>query len=185
MKVMNITTPHHALSVRSAQPSDFAAIERIEAAADQLFIEAFAPAHWPPATPAVDRLEQGGFLLVGEACEARGAEIVGFVHVLEAQDDRGSGIAHLEQVSVLPGHGKRGYGRALVEAAMHEARGLGYAELTLRTYADLPWNAPFYRGLGFTETAPNCAFLMELEDAERAEGLEQYGRRVQMTAPLT
>ncbi len=182
---MNITTPHHALSVRSAQPSDFAAIERIEAAADQLFIEAFAPAHWPPATPAVDRLEQGGFLLVGEACEARGAEIVGFVHVLEAQDDRGSGIAHLEQVSVLPGHGKRGYGGALVEAAMREARSRGYAELTLRTYADLPWNAPFYRGLGFAESEPHCVFLLDLEDAERAEGLEQYGRRVQMTAPLT
>ena len=179
---MNITTPHHALSVRSAQPSDFAAIERIEAAADQLFIEAFAPAHWPPATPAADRLEQGGFLLVGEACAA---EIVGFAHVIEAHDDEGCGIAHLEQVSVRPEQGRRGYGRALVEAAMHEARGLGYAELTLRTYADLPWNAPFYRGLGFTETAPNCAFLMALEDAERAEGLEQYGRRVQMTAPLT
>lgn len=181
MKAMNATTPCPKLSIRTAQTSDVAAIEHIETAADLLFIEAFDPERWPPATPGAARLEQGGFLLVGELSPG---EVVGFAHVIEAQDDEHGSIAHLEQVSVLPELGKRGYGRALVEAAMREARERGHYEITLRTYAELPWNAPFYRRIGFIESEPHGTFLEGLIAAEQAEGLEHYGRRVQMTVPL-
>ena len=170
---------HHVgpLEIRAAAPADFDEIERIETLADRLFVEAFHPAHWPPARTAADRLEQGGFILVGVA---NAGTLIGFAHVIEIE-----GIAHLEQVSVLPAHGQRGYGRALVEAAMRAARERGYTELSLRTYADVPWNGPFYRGIGFTESEPRGSFLRDLVKAERAEGLEQYGSRVQMSVPLT
>ncbi len=169
------------LEVRAATPSDFDTIERIEEQADLLFFEAFQPKHWPPPSSAADRLAQGGFLLVGEAANPADGrrELVGFAHVIEA-----AGLAHLEQVSVLPTFGRRGYGRTLVEAAMHAARGRGYHELTLRTYADLPWNAPFYRNLGFVPSRPRGKFLLGLVEAERAEGLERFGSRVQMTVSL-
>lgn len=168
--------PTMHLEIRTAEPADFEAIEYIEEQADRLFVETFHATHWPPANSAAERLEQGGFILVGTSAENA---LIGFAHVIEAE-----GIAHLEQVSVLPAQGRRGYGRALVEAAMCAARVRGYTDLTLRTYADLPWNGPFYRKLGFTESEPDGRFLRGLVEAERAEGLEQYGSRVQMTVSL-
>lgn len=174
-------TTQSELSIRLAEPKDFAAIERIETAADQIFIDTFNPDHWPPAASATDRLDQGGFMLIGEIERQKSGarELVGFAHVIEA-----AGLAHLEQVSVLPAFGRRGYGRVLVEAAMRAAGERGYHELTLRTYADLPWNAPFYRSLGFVPSSPRGAFLLGLVEAERAEGLERFGSRVQMTVSL-
>lgn len=160
---------------------DFEAIASIEEQADALFVEEFRPTHWPSAISAAERLAQGGFLLVGEAANRAGdhRELIGFAHVIEA-----AGLAHLEQVSVLPRFGRRGYGRALVEAAMRASRERGYTELTLRTYADLPWNGAFYRKLGFVESEPREQFLRGLVEAERAEELDRYGRRVQMTVSL-
>lgn len=67
---------------------------------------------------------------------------------------------------------------------MEEARHRGYEELTLRSYADVPWNAPFYARLGFVETEPETDFQKLLVDVEERLGLTRYGRRVQMTAAL-
>jgi GNAT superfamily N-acetyltransferase len=59
------------------------------------------------------------------------------------------GGAHLYQVSVLPSHGRRGLGRALVLHVASWARQAGLAALTLTTFRHLPFNGPFYEGLGF------------------------------------
>ena len=59
--------------------------------------------------------------------------------------------AHLAQISVHPDHGRRGVGRALLEAAAERAALKGHGSLTLTTYADLPWNGPFYARHGFVE----------------------------------
>lgn len=164
------------LQIRPANTADFERIEAIENTADQLFIEAFQPEHWPAADPAAERAAQAGFLFVGEQQDK---EVIGFVHTLEID-----GHAHLEQLSVLPEHGRHGYGRALVEAALAEAKHRGYREMTLRTYADLPWNGPFYARLGFRETTPESDFLRSLIQVERKLGLDTYGRRAQMSITL-
>ncbi len=70
---------------------------------------------------------------------------------------------HLEQVSVVPEAGGRGVGAALVEAVAAWARAEGGASLTLTTFRDLPWNAPWYERLGFA-AVPDA----ELDDALRA-----------------
>ena len=57
--------------------------------------------------------------------------------------------AHLDQLSVLPSHGRRGLGTALVEQVCRWAASEGYAAVTLSTFRDLGWNAPFYERLGF------------------------------------
>jgi N-acetylglutamate synthase-like GNAT family acetyltransferase len=105
--------------------------------------------------------------------------VVGFVHVLEKDE-----FAHLEQLSVLPQKGQRGCGRTLLDNAMDDARRRGYEWLTLRTYADVPWNAPFYARAGFIETQPATDFHKALIGVEERLGLARFGRRVQMTAAL-
>ncbi|KIC70408.1 GNAT family N-acetyltransferase [Kocuria rhizophila] len=59
------------------------------------------------------------------------------------------GSAHLEQVSVHPDHAGQRIGAALINAVASWAHDRGDARLTLTTFADVPWNAPYYRRLGF------------------------------------
>jgi GNAT superfamily N-acetyltransferase len=165
------------LHIRLASPADYAAIEQIENAADRMLIDWLTPQRWEPAPSGVSRAADAGYVLVAEETEAR--DVVGFVHVLERVQ-----IAHLEQLSVLPEHGRRGHGRALVEAAKKEARRRGYQRLSLRTYADVPWNGPFYARAGFVETKPVTDFHKQLEKVEKRLGLDLYGRRIQMTTAL-
>jgi GNAT superfamily N-acetyltransferase len=167
--------------LRPARASDDAATERIEIAADALLVDRFGAVDWPPPTSPHDRSSWPGFVLVAEqpADEGAAPTPVGFVHVLEID-----GHAHLEQLSVLPAFGRRGIGRQLVEAALAEARERGHSRITLRTYADVPWNAPFYASCGFRVSEPDTPLLRKLVDTETALGLFRHGARVQMTAPL-
>lgn len=59
------------------------------------------------------------------------------------------GSAHIDQVSVAPAHGRRGLGAALIDRLEATARGEGRPSLTLTTFRDVPWNAPYYERLGF------------------------------------
>ena len=59
------------------------------------------------------------------------------------------GSAHLEQVSVHPDHAGQRIGADLIDAVCRWARGRGDDRLTLTTFADVPWNGPYYRRLGF------------------------------------
>lgn len=152
-------------------------IEAIENAADAMLIDRLQPEHWEPAPSGAVRNAQPGFLLV--AFESARDSVVGFVHVLEID-----GVAHLEQLSVVPTYGRRGYGRKLLEDSMAEAGKRGYDELTVRTYADVPWNAPFYGTCSFTETEPVTDFHRCLASLEKELGLDRYGRRIQMTVQL-
>lgn len=167
--------------IRAALLTDDAATERIEVEADALLVDRFDAVDWPPPTPAHERSSAPGFVLVAEVVsdETTTAEIVGFVHVLDLE-----GHAHLEQLSVLPAFGRRGIGRRLVDAALDEARRRGHTEITLRTYTDVPWNAPFYATCGFAVSEPHTALLRALVDVETSLGLFDYGPRVQMTAAL-
>ena len=56
---------------------------------------------------------------------------------------------HIAQVSVLPSHGGRGIGRALIEKAIDIATVSGLESVTLTTFRDVQWNAPYYGRLGF------------------------------------
>lgn len=92
---------------------------------------------------------------------------------------------HLAELDVLPEHGRRGVGSALVGAVESWARSNGYSAITLTTYRDVPWNAPFYSGLGF-EVVPEAAWDALLRDAfEQEVGLEsERVRRVVMRKRL-
>jgi GNAT superfamily N-acetyltransferase len=162
-------------AARFATNADLDLLEDIENDADRLFLDRFAPEDWSPAPSGRARAAQPGFVLVIAPQDAD--EPVGFAHVLELE-----GIAHLEQLAVRLAFGRRGYGRALVDAALAEAGRRGYDRVTLRTYADVPWNAPYYRRLGFVESEPDTELLSGLVVEEARHGLERHGRRVQLTA---
>lgn len=166
-----------AFEVRTPTLADVQRLQAIEEAADERFIARFNPEGWSPASTGEERAASPSFILV--VAESFAAEAVGFVHVLEVH-----GLAHLEQLAVLPEYGQRGLGRALVAAALSEAAFRGYDRMTLRTYADVPWNAPFYERCGFYESDPDHPFLVGLVRVEEQLGLSRYGRRVQMTAML-
>jgi GNAT superfamily N-acetyltransferase len=163
--------------LRAAESSDAEVIQAIETAADALLIDALGAWDWPPTDAGAGRLSSPGFVLIAE--EDASESPVGFVHVLDVD-----GLAHLEQLSVTPPAARTGHGRALVAAALDEARERGYTRLTLRTYAEIPWNAPFYASCGFLESIPETGFHRELVETEAALGLDRYGRRVQMTVEL-
>jgi GNAT superfamily N-acetyltransferase len=165
------------IRIRYAVPPDGPAVEMIENAADRLLTEWLLAEQWPAAPSGASRVSEPGYVLVAEAIET--GDVVGFVHVIESDK-----IADLEQLSVLPEYGRRGYGRMLIDAATEQARGRGYDRLTLRTYADVPWNGPFYSRAGFAEETPTTDFHRQLVPVEENLGLASYGRRIQMVAML-
>jgi len=92
---------------------------------------------------------------------------VGFAFVRELD-----GVAHLEELDVLPEHGGRGLGSALLDAVNAWAIGR-YAAITLATFRDVPWNAPFYARRGFREIPADelSPGLRDLVTIERSRGL--------------
>jgi GNAT superfamily N-acetyltransferase len=88
------------------------------------------------------------------------------------------GSAHLFEMDVLPGHGRRGLGAALVEAVAEWAREQGHSSLSLTTFRHLSWNAPFYRRLGFEEISEDALTpgLSDCLESEARDGLDRSKR---------
>jgi ribosomal protein S18 acetylase RimI-like enzyme len=172
------TSRDSADRVREAQQRDLRHLQAIEAAADQTFVPLFGSLDWEEPSTGQWRARQPGFLLVAESHDTAG-EVVGFAHVLWLE-----GTAHLEQLAVHPDHQRRGHGGALLEAVTDRARAAGYAELTLSTYADVAWNAPFYRRHGFEVIERPGPLLQRLREKEERMGLMRHGPRVVMRVAL-
>jgi ribosomal protein S18 acetylase RimI-like enzyme len=88
------------------------------------------------------------------------------------------GSMHIEQVSVHPLAARRKIGRALLEHAAVCAAASGIRALTLTTFADVPWNAPYYARCGFrvlddSELSPG---MQGVVDREIAHGLHRWPR---------
>ena len=166
--------------VRPARRRDLAHLAAIEDSGLALFEDALGDLTGSPlATPAPSGEERAGgegFVLVA------GDPPVGFAHVALL-----GGHPHLDQLSVHPEAGRRGIGTALVEAACDRLAARGYGQLTLTTYADLPWNAPYYARLGFTEVddaEPLPGPLVRVRRHEADLDLARHGRRVLMRRVL-
>jgi GNAT superfamily N-acetyltransferase len=166
-------------SVRLAEPRDVASLPAIEIAADELFPEEDLPRVLRGSATGVEPLEAAR--LAGRLWVAadRDGTPVGFAYV-EVVD----GHAHLEEIDVLPEHGRRGIGRRLVETVIAWARASGTCPITLTTFRELPWNAPFYASLGFEVLGDEALTpaLREVVEHEARCGLDPR-RRVVMRFP--
>jgi len=88
------------------------------------------------------------------------------------------GAGHVEQVSVIPGHARQGLGRVLLDHACQWALGNGLKAVTLTTFANIPWNAPYYERCGFRrlpadELTPG---LLRVRRQEAEHGLDAWPR---------
>lgn len=85
---------------------------------------------------------------------------------------------HVEQVSVHPDHARRGVGRDLLDHLAARAVAEGRPALTLTTFAEVPWNAPYYRRCGFLplEDSALTPGLREIRRREAALGLDRWPR---------
>jgi GNAT superfamily N-acetyltransferase len=140
------------MTIRSATAADLPVLRDIERAAG----EAFRPIGMPEIADdeplPVDAL--AAYVTAGRAWVAAepdaepvaepAAEPAAYL-IAEVID----GNLHIEQVSVHPRAARRGIGRALIERAAAYAREHGLPALTLTTFLDVPWNAPYYERCGF------------------------------------
>jgi GNAT superfamily N-acetyltransferase len=88
--------------------------------------------------------------------------------------DQFDSVVHLRELDVLPEHGGRGLGRQLVQAVIAWAIEHGCTAVTLTTFRDVPFNAPFYARAGFRvltedELTPRLA---QIRAEERAHGID-------------
>ena len=97
-------------------------------------------------------------------CEVDG-RIAGF-----AIGERQEGDAYLHELDVDPAFQKRGVGATLVRAFVDAARTRGARDIYLATFRDPPWNAPFYRKLGFHDVAraDYLPWMSALEEGQAA-----------------
>lgn len=165
-------TSTHGAAVRRAREADLPALPGIERAAARLFLPYLAglgldQTLLESAKPLED-LRQGleeGLLWVA----VDGADVpVGFALAIEMD-----GRLHLEEMDVHPEHGRRGLGTALVAAVCTAATGRRDPRVTLSTFREVPWNAPFYARLGFRplEEPERTPHLRQLRDEEIRRGL--------------
>jgi GNAT superfamily N-acetyltransferase len=101
--------------------------------------------------------------------------IAGYL-LLDSVDDAG----HVAQVSVDPAYRGRRIGRQLIDAAGSWAAEAGHERLTLTTFENVPWNAPYYERLGFTHVpeADLSPGLRSLRRHEAELGLDRWPRTV-------
>jgi len=165
-------------TITAARPEDLSRLAGIELAAARL-LEGHAPESVLNETTSLDVLKRArreGRLWVALADDLP----AGFAHVEVIEP----GAAHLEELDVHPDHGRRGLGAKLIRAVCQWAASNGYGAVTLTTFRDLPWNAPFYSRLGFDVVAPEhlSASLRASVEDETRRGLDP-SRRVVMKRP--
>jgi GNAT superfamily N-acetyltransferase len=171
--------------IRPPRHDELERLRDIELAAGRLFAAVGMPeiaADEPMPVAVLDKYRRAGWAWVITVDGAGGAP-VGYL-VADVLDDPGSEpgrAAHVEQVSVDPDNAGLGLGRRLMEHVGAVARRRGLDAVTLTTFRDVPWNAPYYERLGFRalqegELGPG---LRRVRAAEAAHGLDP-SRRVCM-----
>lgn len=162
-----------ATVIRPARREDLAALQDVERAAGALFRSAGMDVVADDDPLSIEQLalfQTAGraWVVADEADRPVAYLVVGVVN----------GTAHIEQVSVAPAHGRRGLGRRLIETAAAWAVDQRLDELTLTTFADVPWNRPYYERLGFRvltdDEMPEGLRRIRLQ--EKARGLDAWPR---------
>lgn len=157
--------------IRPADEDDLAQLPDICSRAESLF--RVSGLDLPPLPFPTDTMHDAVTVLVA------GRPAVGFVRL-----DEIDGNAHVHRLAVVPPRMRQGLGSALLEAACAWAQAQGYPAVTVITFADVPWNAPFYAARGFVPVEHLTPEIAELRDWERAIGLDAVGARVLMRREL-
>ncbi|GIF46985.1 putative N-acetyltransferase YhbS [Asanoa ferruginea] len=169
------------MRIREAHSDDLVSLQDIERSAGELFREIGMPEiadDDPPSLADLTRYQQAGKAWVATT----NTDHVTAYLFAEPLD----GNLHLEQLSVHQTHARQGIGRELITHAAKTAKAKGMPALTLTTFRDVPWNAPYYerqrfRTLDEHEITPG---LRERRQQEADHGLDRWPR-VCMRRPTT
>lgn len=145
-----------------------------------------------PALPGIEKAAAQQFLSVGLNTAAKAPALglhtfrasldLGLLWVIADDDDNPVGFAlaypldgalHLAEIDVHPEFSRQGLGNQLLERVSEDARARGFPAITLTTYRDVPWNAPFYARHGFEPVLDEALTpgLREILDREAQQGL--------------
>jgi GNAT superfamily N-acetyltransferase len=159
--------------IRPARLDDIPALIAIEVASGELFraVGMTAVADDPPLSAEVF----GHFVAAGRS----------FVHANVHNDPTAyilveplDGRLFVEQVTVSPASARGGLGAQLFDFAQDHASDFGMHGLSLTTFRDVRWNAPYYLRLGFEIVAASdltLGLVSKLED-ENSRGLAVWPR---------
>ncbi|MFI8437771.1 GNAT family N-acetyltransferase [Streptomyces sp. NPDC079020] len=165
------------MRIRLARGSDLPLLQDIERAAGEPFRTLGMASIADDDPPPLDVLD--GYRRAGRCWVATGA--------LPEADDRPAGYLiadpvdgafHIEQVSVDPAAARRGVGRALIEHLASWAAERQPVALTLTTFTDVPWNAPYYTRIGFRTLRESelTDGLRKIRAEEAEHGLDRWPR---------
>ncbi|GAA0470778.1 GNAT family N-acetyltransferase [Streptomyces sp. NPDC046215] len=161
------------MRIRTAGVDDLPVLQEIERAAGECF-RAVGMAEIAEDEPlpldVLARYQRDGLAWV--AVDGAGAPVA---YLLADPVDGG---LHVEQVSVHPRAARQGVGRWLLEHAAARAVAGGSRALTLTTFANVPWNAPYYARCGFTVLSEDALTpgLRAIRRQEAAHGLDRWPR---------
>ncbi|WP_219466996.1 GNAT family N-acetyltransferase [Nonomuraea rhizosphaerae] len=147
--------------VRWAEAEDLPGLVAVELAADGLFEQVGIV--FPPGTTMIEEVTDPSVVLV-EGDPPAGFALIAWV----------DGNLHLEQLAVHPARMRQGIGGRLMRGVLDHAAAAGAPAVTLTTFRDVSWNAPWYERHGFKvlpepEWGPELRALVE---HERELGIE-------------
>jgi predicted N-acetyltransferase YhbS len=166
------------MQFRRGEAGDALAIAAIERASAVRFLDIGMPdiaSDDPtPVAAVLERAAQGRLLVAVDG------EPVGFV-MFDVVDDQ----LYIEQIDVDPQHAGKRIGSMLIGLVEDRAREDARTGLLLSTFRDVPWNAPYYRRLGFTDIPDNALSpaLEKIRQDHIERGLDER-RRVFMRKSL-
>ena len=164
---MSISTDIH---IRLSELKDIPALTKVEKSAAKKFLDIPELAWLANDDVMTHEMHQKAILekTSWTAQDEQSLEIVGFLSGQEIASE-----FHLQEVSVCAEYQGRSIGKALVETALQHATLKGLISATLTTFVEVPWNAPFYKKLGFEIIEYNVLSvrLSNLLLAENSHGL--------------
>ena len=167
--------PHEVTRLRKAERADAAIFSELEQSAGLLFrtdreLAWLAEAANIPAARYREIIAEGWSWIA----EDEQAQPVAFVAAALESDE-----LHIWEFGVRIDYQRRGIGRRLLRRLIAAATAAKISAMTLTTFRDLPWNAPFYRSMGFE--------LLELGAARSEAGraaLQRGQHGIASSAPL-
>ena len=153
------------MNIRAVETEDLPVLQEIERAAGRCFAEVGMSEVAEDAPPSIEELSNRRVAgLAWAAVDDAGLPVAYLIAALV------DGHLHVEQVSVHPRGARQGIGRRLLEHAAGEARARGLVAMTLTTFADVPWNAPYYSRFGFrvldeSEITPGMRAIRQKEES--------------------
>lgn len=159
------------MQFRSGKAGDIPAIAAIERASAQRFLDIgmteIADDDPTPEALLLERIAQDRLFIAVDQ------QSVAFV-IFDVVDEH----FYIEQIDVNPTQAGKRIGARLIELVEDRAREEDRQGLLLSTFRDVPWNAPYYRRLGFTDISDNALSpaLVQIRQEHIEKGLDETRR---------